>query len=1386
MACCNCKYITLYRGDDSNFEFNQKVTLVIKTELDLSGCSAHFSLFGVQQDFETIPSDKTLELVFSSADTAKFPLGMANGKMWLTDSEGRIRTVSDSIHFCITKDVEKAYGDSSEQTITVDIQSIGNYDALSNKPSINGVTLIGNKTGEELGLADTSALDGKRDVTDLLVRGNPTGEGSWFSVNGDTYTYSGGVWTREGSPFDAIVPGESTGAYVITGGGGEVGFSLDADYSATVSYLGTTYSIIGYVDTLAKVSEIPTKTSQLTNDSGFITSADVHGDYIEDADGNRINADRTIEEKDVDAPWFLYLDSILPYTLEKKDNNYWQCEQPESRKFDLYYYAQEGGLWYFTEYYWNGSEWEFVTSYPAVNESAIGNPNATYLQLGDNPAYGTATRQLIKSGKLSLESAVANKKDKQDPVTDPTASGNATSFIDTISQDANGVITPTKKTIPTAAPSSSGAGGTAGLMSAADKEKLDGIAPGATAVTVDTSLSDSSTNPVQNKAVTASLAQKANKTDLPYALVTISTPTVWLFSGSGVQSGHVYSVVETEEDGYWAYFLKDNGSQISYLESGEQLTALDFSDDGSGSPPVDITATLAGYALLDRAVNAVSVTGETTLTLPSLVTGKSRDFYLKMTVTGSQSVTFSPSTGIAYTGFGNPAKTYAEGTYLLRFTETAENAFNVVNCLAATGSYNDLTDKPTIPAAVTVDPTLTVKGAAADAKAVGDALRSGFTAWEFSGSGYDPSADYEISIVDASSYGGSGWDYLLIKDDILQEALQGQPGPDLDNVIFQGTGVVATRHLITPTKTSQLINDGDGTNQYPFALTDMIPEASNSAPAMDGTASQGTSTKFARGDHVHPSDMSKLDGAAAYPAWEDEHLYSQGDIITYKGRIFQAISETMGEPPEGEYLSLWNEVLIRDLKQNALSSAQMDAVNSGATAEKVATWDGYAAQIAAKANAADLRYSLVTPGEWEFSGMPEGSTVLSEPTFVEGSGDTYLWQMEISIGGATVYLSSEIWSDSSHENDLSVALSDGSFSITATRPSLPGHLCDRAVNAVSASGATTFTLPALVNAGKSRDLLVRLTVSADSAVTFSATTGETVTWDDAGSPSDTYEAGTYLFRFTEVSQPSSTASVFHFDDLGNAAIDPAILAAKLDSTSAAPAFDPTKTYSVGEYVTYEGVLYECSTAVTTAGAWTGSTNWTATDMTSPDATLDLMADGRLRLVSADGEVLWMQGYDLAPTSSVTLSCDKVNFHAFTAAPAFDATEAYAANDIVAYDGVVYVFTAAHAAGAWTGSDASVYAVALGMPTAPSGKVGDFVLDVDNTANASASVTATLTGAGTAFDVFTPEGVNLSTDILTFAGGEQCELYFTMTAFGTAAKPAWKVVKQIVEKQEFGS
>lgn len=45
----------------------------------------------------------------------------------------------------------------------------------------------------------------------------------------------------------------------------------------------------------------------------------------------------------------------------------------------------------------------------------------------------------------------------------------------------------------------------------------------------------------------------------------------------------------------------------------------------------------------------------------------------------------------------------------------------------------------------------------------------------------------------------------------------------------------------------------------------VIPSAYTSNPAMDGTASPGNSTAWARGDHVHPSDTSRAD-VTSYPS----------------------------------------------------------------------------------------------------------------------------------------------------------------------------------------------------------------------------------------------------------------------------------------------------------------------------------------------------------------------------------------------------------------------------------------------------------------------------------------------------------------------------------------
>ena len=69
---------------------------------------------------------------------------------------------------------------------------------------------------------------------------------------------------------------------------------------------------------------------------------------------------------------------------------------------------------------------------------------------------------------------------------------------------------------------------------------------------------------------------------------------------------------------------------------------------------------------------------------------------------------------------------------------------------------------------------------------------------------------------------------------------------------------------------------------------------------------------------------------------------------------------------------------------------------------------------------------------------------------------------------------------------------------------------------------------------------------------------------------------------------------------GNDNVDISVLNANLDSqdsiihdafTNMAQAFSESSTYAVDDIVLYGTTTYKCHTAVTTAGSWTGSTNW---------------------------------------------------------------------------------------------------------------------------------------------------------------------------------------------------
>ena len=77
---------------------------------------------------------------------------------------------------------------------------------------------------------------------------------------------------------------------------------------------------------------------------------------------------------------------------------------------------------------------------------------------------------------------------------------------------------------------------------------------------------------------------------------------------------------------------------------------------------------------------------------------------------------------------------------------------------------------------------------------------------------------------------------------------------DSTTTSLYATDISVTPQYSTGTYIGRIMVDGSTNNLY----IPSIPAASTSAPLMDGTATTGTATSWAREDHVHPSDTSKL------------------------------------------------------------------------------------------------------------------------------------------------------------------------------------------------------------------------------------------------------------------------------------------------------------------------------------------------------------------------------------------------------------------------------------------------------------------------------------------------------------------------------------------------
>ena len=176
-----------------------------------------------------------------------------------------------------------------------------------------------------------------------------------------------------------------------------------------------------------------------------------------------------------------------------------------------------------------------------------------------------------------------------------------------------------------------------------------------------------------------------------------------------------------------------------------------------------------------------------------------------------------------------------------------------LSTVATSGSYDDLSDKPTIPEGVAkstttpkMDGTASVgsetKFAAGDHVHPTDTSRVPTTRKV---NGHALNADVTVTASDIGVEDGA---------EVNQNAFS--------NVKVGTTTVVAD----AKTDTLELVAGSnvtitpDATNdKITIASTDTKYTAASESPLMDGTASVGSSAKYAREDHVHPSDTTKVD-----------------------------------------------------------------------------------------------------------------------------------------------------------------------------------------------------------------------------------------------------------------------------------------------------------------------------------------------------------------------------------------------------------------------------------------------------------------------------------------------------------------------------------------------
>ena len=255
------------------------------------------------------------------------------------------------------------------------------------------------------------------------------------------------------------------------------------------------------------------------------------------------------------------------------------------------------------------------------NEQGVISPTKKTIPIANNLTETTTGKVLdATQGKIlndrinNLTPASIGAKATQTAVSKPTASGTSLTFIDDISQNEQGVITPTKKTVATVTTSA------AGLMSAADKTKLDGITAGAAVTSVNDQTGAVSITPANIGAV--SLTGDSTIVGNLYAGTTSDTD----FRRIGVKSaaGTIYFYSSGSSGGNRGIWI-DNGSSAKNAMSvdSDNKVTLDGNVTGTATNVTDTVIIDHGGTGATNAADARTKLGITPANIGAMVSSPS-------------------------------------------------------------------------------------------------------------------------------------------------------------------------------------------------------------------------------------------------------------------------------------------------------------------------------------------------------------------------------------------------------------------------------------------------------------------------------------------------------------------------------------------------------------------------------------------------------------------------------------------------------------------------------------------------------------------------------------------------------------------------------------------